>query len=142
MKIKELEIEEARRAALVFLRALWVGFLMVDVALGIVGLLRIEWDSFPMPWIAWGLTALLVLSGFFGRNQIYKKYWQGRVVTPRGYLLGNGLLFIALLFVTFASAMALMRGMVVIGFVGLIVALFLQVVNFPTGKPMRPGSVE
>ena len=50
---------------------------------------------------SWNTTALtigvaLLLAGLYARNQLYKANWRGDVVTPRGYVRGNGVLFAAI----------------------------------------------
>ncbi len=89
------------------------------------------------------VTSLVVLTpvGLFIRNQVYKAHWRGPAVTPRGYLKGNVLLFVLLEAVVLE---ALVFAMVAGPHPGLLLvaagSLLVQVVNFPTGRPMQPRS--
>ena len=89
--------------------------------------------------ISWIALAMAAPIGYFVRNQTYKANWQDEVVTPGGYITGNLLL------------LAMLEGAGMLALVGTFLAdslwpnalpalfaVLVQVINFPTGKPMRP----
>lgn len=88
------------------------------------------------------LTCVMLVTntfmGVFIRSQIYKKNWQGQVVTPQGYFSGNLIM------------LASMEGVVLLGLVVCILAgsfwpaavptalaMAIYAVNFPHGGPMH-----
>ena len=80
-----------------------------------------------------GATAV----GYFIRNQVYKANWQGNVVTPQGYSRGNIVLLAMLEGVAFFGLVAtLVQGSLGLAFAAAAVAMAIQVVNFPHGRPM------
>ena len=83
---------------------------------------------------------LLVTNTFMGvfvRNQVYKKNWQGQVVSPAGYFTGNLLMF------AFVEGVVLLGlGLYILarsfgpGAVPTVLAMAIYAVNFPHGGPM------
>lgn len=80
-----------------------------------------------------GATAI----GYFIRGQVYKANWRGDVVTPRGYSIGNIILLAMLEGVAFYGLIVtVIQGSLGLGFAAAVVAMTIQVVNFPHGRPM------
>ena len=77
--------------------------------------------------------------GYFIRGQIYKKNWEGDVVTPKGYMMGNIVLLAMCEAVSLCGLVATMIGHVVWFAVPSLLAMAVQVVNFPLGGPMEPN---
>jgi hypothetical protein len=90
-----------------------------------------------------GLLALAVPTAYFIRGQIYKANWRGNAITPAGYISGN-LLFLAML--EGASLLSLVAVLLGGAFwpnaLPAALAVVVQLVNFPDGKPMRPALSE
>jgi F0F1-type ATP synthase membrane subunit c/vacuolar-type H+-ATPase subunit K len=72
------------------------------------------------------------------RSQIFKKHWQGNVVTPKGFLTGT-ILFLALFegVSLFSLVVVLLSGTFWPYIVPSAVALAVQAANFPTGRVMQ-----
>lgn len=92
--------------------------------------------------VAAGLLVSGVIIGLFIRNQIYKANWQGDVVTPAGYFQGN-LVFLALLegVAMVGLVAALLAGTLMTpAIIPSVIAMGIQVINFPNGRPMMSPS--
>lgn len=98
-------------------------------------------DTNVMTYVAVGVFFVFVPTGYFLRMQIFKRHWQGDVITPQGYYMGTLLL------------LAMCEGVSLIGLVATMVqrewglaavvsaaAMVVQLINFPTGAPMRPAN--
>lgn len=48
------------------------------------------WTGRGFGW-AVGALAIAVVAGTYGRGEVFKRYWVGAFVEPRGYLIGHGL---------------------------------------------------
>ncbi len=128
-------------------RVLWVGLMIPQVMFGIVvislarkGQLSPTANLYPLLlYVSIGSLIVLTAVAYFVRNQIYKSNWQGDVVTPRGYVVANVILMVIL---EATSIIALIAAIVTGHAVPLLVvaglSLLVQIVNFPTGSPMRP----
>ena len=87
----------------------------------------------------WSLLGVGVVTGFFLRNQIYKKHWRGLAVSAEGYLMGNVVFFalvegpatVAVIFL-FAGASLLPTLLPVL------LATGILLLNYPSGRPMQP----
>lgn len=85
------------------------------------------------------LGLVLLASGFYGRNQVYKANWRGDAVTPDGYLRGNALLFGAIALAgLLAFGVGVWQGLPTAIYQGAIVLVGLLVFTFPNGRPMLP----
>jgi hypothetical protein len=93
-----------------------------------------------MAYVALGLLAVAVPAGYFFRMQIYKANWREHAVAPLGYMRGNIILLAMLEGAAMFSLLAvLLTGRYVPEAIGAFLAMAVQGVNFPTGKPMRPA---
>ncbi|HEX7009144.1 MAG TPA: hypothetical protein VF184_04125 [Phycisphaeraceae bacterium] len=134
--------------ALLILRIIWAAMLAgegIFLAV-IIGLLSasqfVPNDSLHplLAYIALGLLAVAVPAGYFARMQTYKANWREHAVAPLGYMRGNIMLLAMLEGAAMFSLVAvLLTGRYVPEAIGAFVAMAVQVVNFPTGKPMRPA---
>ena len=80
-----------------------------------------------------GATAI----GYFIRSQVYKANWQGDAVTPHGYARGNIILLAMLEGVAFFGLIVtIVHGSCGLAFAAAAIAMAIQVVNFPHGRPM------
>lgn len=133
--------------ALKVLRLLWAGLLGMQLVIAAVVLVVVQADpptadtSLRQLLLLIAVAVLCVLTpvGLFARNQTYKAHWRADVITPAGYVKGNVILFAML---EGAATVALVL-MVVTGLhLGLLavaaVAVLVQLVNFPNGRPMQP----
>lgn len=133
--------------ALLITRIIWFAllsgqilFLAIIVVLWNVGSIKAD----PQLASVLGMCAVGVLFsaisvGMFVRNQIYKRHWVGDVVTPAGYVQGN-IVFLAMCEgASFLGLLAvLFRGALGFELIVPVLALMVQVVNFPNGKAMQP----
>jgi len=129
------------------LRFIWAALLAHLVALGIVALVM-QMDQPPPPStgalrqrLAYLYIALFcgAAIAYFARMQCYKRHWQGDSVTPRGYFLGNVILFAILDTVaTFAIVFYMIGDNVVPMIFPAAVVAALLALNFPNGGPMVP----
>ena len=85
------------------------------------------------------IAALLtgVPTGYVIRMQTYKKHWRENVITPQGYMAGN----IILLAICEGASILGLIATLLSGAFGLPLAVCglamgVQIVNFPNGKPM------
>lgn len=84
-------------------------------------------------------VVVLVPLGYFIRNQCYKRHWHAHVVAPRGYVLGNVvLLAICEGLAMFGLVVTLLSGAIGLTIVPAVIALAVQLVNFPNGRAMEP----
>lgn len=128
-------------------RALWAGLVGVQVLFGItvVGMVLAEVVPAHPQWYPMLLyvsaIALAVLTpmGYFARAQMYKAHWRGGAVTPGGYLMGNLVLLVFLQSAGLVALLAvLMIGRVLPTLLLALLALAVQLANFPHGRPMEP----
>lgn len=139
-------INDPSRALLVT-RIIWfallsgqVLFLAIIVVLWNVGSIKADLQlASVLGMCAVGVLFSAVTVGLFVRNQIYKRYWVGEVVTPAGYVQGN-IVFLAMCEgASFLGLIAvLFRGTFGLELIVPLLALVVQVVNFPNGKAMQP----
>lgn len=91
--------------------------------------------------LAASLGALVggTLLAYFTRNQLYKRYWRGHAIAPRGYVTGNVVLLVLL---AGTSTLALVSAIVVKAVLPYVlisgVAMVLMLLNVPRGRPMLP----
>ncbi len=133
--------------ALTTTRLLWAAMLSGQlVLLGVIALLMAQGTLSPADpqltttlfLVSLGAIVTAVPAGYFARSQIYKKHWQRESIEPRGYVTGN----IVLLALLEAPAMlALVTCMLAASFwPGIVVAMLalgVQIINFPHGVPMH-----
>lgn len=133
------------------LRIFWAVVLAEVIVVGVVAYVKMMNAAAPVLTGTSGGTigkrqaylyiALLVGAAvaYFTRMQFYKRHWRGDHVEPRGYVLGNVVLFVILNVIALTSFILYMTGsnILTIIFPGFITTLLLAV-NFPTGGPMMP----
>ncbi len=135
-----------RSDALRISRFVWAGVLLSQV-IGVLTacVILAQARSSPSPsqgWLAFhmGLFVAVVSAGYFVRGQIYKRHWRGHLITPRGYLGGNVMLWVCC------------EGLVAAGIVHIFVsgsfwpaggpttmAIVVQLINYPNGQAMEPA---
>ena len=140
-------VELTPSRALIILRVVWAALLMGQlIFMGVIAALpSLEPDFQADPRIGqivfFASLAMLISAvpvGYFVRGQIYKKHWRDDVVHPMGYVLGNFFLLalcegVALIGLT-AAMLGGHMGYAAPGFI----AMAVQVINFPHGRPMWP----
>ena len=90
-----------------------------------------------LAYIIAGLVLVCIPIGYYIRMQLYKRNWQGDIITPKGYFTGN------LILLALCEGPALM-GLVLVMLAGefwpwiipTLVAMGAQIINFPNGRPM------
>lgn len=88
-------------------------------------------------YIAIGLVIPFAAMAFFIRNQVYKAGWKENVILPNAYLIGNMLFLSVFEGLSFTSLILMQtHGSVSIGLIPSMLAMAIQVINFPHGKPM------
>lgn len=133
--------------ALRMARVLWAGLLIAQGIFGVLVVWLVAAGQVPrvagayplLMYVALGALVVLVPLAHFMRNQLYKSSWREHAVTPRGYVGGNLILMVLL---EAASVIALLA-VLVIGelmptLLIAVAVLLVQLLNFPTGAPMRP----
>lgn len=137
--------------AVVLARVIWGALVAGQVAFAVMVLVGLPetaelGDPSLYPELLYVSVAMLVVltaAGYFGRMQVYKANWQGHAVTPRGYLMGNLLLFILLETVSIAALVAVVVTQKVMPTVVVAaLSLLIQLVNFPVPGPMAPTRPE
>ena len=93
--------------------------------------------------ISWAMVLLGIPFGYFLRNQSYKKYWQADVITPQGYLVGNLMLWAICEGCSLATlCFCLLEGTLWPAILPSLLALSVQLYNYPDGKAMFPPGVK
>jgi hypothetical protein len=88
---------------------------------------------------SWAMVIAAVPLGYFLRMQSYKRHWQGDVIAPQGYLVGNLLLWALCEGCSLVTiAFCLLVGSLWPAIAPSLVALSVQVLNYPDGRPMFP----
>jgi hypothetical protein len=139
---------QSPKAALMILRLHWAASVVIPLVFAAVAIFKHESTSTPplsinLDYVLVGLlvgTGVVALIGYFARMQIYKRHWQGEAVAPKGYVSGNIVLMALLelpMMVTLMMLIFMPEQVKVLLVPGALVMLLL-LVNFPTGKPMRP----
>ncbi|MCC6580630.1 MAG: hypothetical protein IT440_09320 [Phycisphaeraceae bacterium] len=130
---------------LLMMRMLWAAllsgqviFLVVIVVLWILG--KAPENAALSRSVFYVGGVLLVLASALGpmiRNQIYKANWRGDAVLPKGYITGN-IVFLAMFeAASFVGLLAVMlSGRFSYPLAVPVLALAVQVINFPTGRVM------
>lgn len=136
-------------SAVLTLRVLWGALLLGQVSLVVVilamGEQRFQTDKMKdfvqgLFWLSWAFLAIVVPAGYFLRNQIYKRYWREQAIEPGAYVIGNLLLLTMLEgMALFGWILALLGGRFLPTALPSFVAMGVQVINFPTGAPLRPA---
>ena len=92
-----------------------------------------------MFWVSVALLAVAVPGGYFLRSQIYKRYWYKDGILPGGYVAANILLLGLLAGVSlFGLFTMLLNNRLLFTVISSVVAMAVQITNFPTGAPMQP----
>lgn len=137
------------KAALLHLRIIWSGLLAGPVVFLFVVLALVSQQSDAavqndedvvriLGYIAIAMLVVLTPIGYFIRNQLYKASWQGNVVKPWGYILGNIILLAMVEAVSFFGLIGtlLAGSFSSLPFIAAVIAMAIQVINFPHGRPM------
>lgn len=127
--------------ALAGLRVVW-GLLLAGALIVLVALVtpdrgdRAGAGLALAPWVVLFVAAPV---GILLRGQIYKRYWRGDVVTGRGYVAGNMVLFAGLGAIVITCLIASLAGAPRVATIlpGLL-ATALILVNHPHGHPLQP----
>jgi len=129
-------------------RVIWAAMLMGQgMFLFVIVFLWSSGASFqPSPDTAWLLflvTVVVLVSavpvGYVCRQQIYKRNWVGNVITPQGYLTGNIVLLALCEGVSMLGLVAtLLNGSFWPTLAPSVIAIGVQVINFPNGRAMHP----
>ncbi len=134
------------KTALRTMRFLWFGLLSGPLSfLFVIVMIVSGSDQEPaeigmlLGYVAIGMLIVLTPIGYFIRGQIYKASWQGDVVTPKGYYVGNLILLSTLEGVALFGLVATMvHGALGLPLVPAVLAMAIQVINFPNGRAMHP----
>lgn len=126
---------------------LWLGMLvwhvsLLGTALGFTaGGPLLDWPRAGLGLLV--AASLLVLPGFgvagYARMQSYKRYWQGPVVLPKGYVRGNLWVFGVLDLAVTLSALAVLCSADPRYAIPGVVAMTLEGINRPRMGPMEAG---
>lgn len=139
---------QSPKAALLTLRIVWGALLFgVLVFMLVVGIILANTAAKPVD--AQFATVLLVVLlallvtelpiGYFVRMQVYKRSWQGDVISPSGYSTGNIILFACCESVAlFALIVVLITRSYWPAIIPAVIAMAIMVVNFPNGRAMFP----
>ena len=138
----------AERQQLTAIRLIWGAMILGELIFAGVVVFRpllaqpLLGDSFAsvvLLYAVWVALAVALPVGYFARNQIYKAHWREHTVTPTGYFKGNLVLLVLMDAVAlFSLVTALLAGSFWPYGGPAILALLVQVLNYPTGKPLRP----
>ncbi|MEX0885593.1 MAG: hypothetical protein WD009_04055 [Phycisphaeraceae bacterium] len=95
------------------------------------------------PLLGYVAVAVLVVAvpvAHIARQQTYKANWRGDAVSVNGYITGTIIYLGALEGAAIVGLIAvLVTGRLAPGLIVPAVAIILQIVNFPTGKPLQPA---
>jgi len=141
--------QESIRLTVIRARIVWAMILMSQIGSGIVAIvfgLQAAMKASPelvriLTIVTGAMLLLEVPLGYLMRSQFYKKNWRGNVITPRGYMSGNIVLWAMLASVALSGAVTtLLAGSLglPIGLAG--IAILFMLINFPTGKPLAPAT--
>ncbi len=128
-------------------RLIWIAMLMGQVSLMFVVLASQEstsqtaiplaniWNLFIASWVT---LVICVGGGLFARNQMYKRHWVDKAVTPVGYFQGN-LILLALCEVAslFGWVVVMMHETFGWPVWVPVLAMAVQILNFPNGRAMQ-----
>lgn len=115
-------------------------FLGVIVAIGPPSNRGLRDSVTTLFWLDVALLAAAVFAGGFTRKQVYKRHWLGDAIMPRGYVIGNIVLLSMLVLASLVGLLLVMlHGRLMPMVVVPLVAMGFQILNFPTGTPMRPS---
>jgi hypothetical protein len=88
--------------------------------------------------ISMAMLLTLVPFGYFVRMQVYKANWRDKIVTPGGYVTGNLILLAACEGVAMVGLVhAMLSGTLFPAVIPTILALVVQIINFPNGRAMQ-----
>jgi F0F1-type ATP synthase membrane subunit c/vacuolar-type H+-ATPase subunit K len=84
------------------------------------------------------MLVVMVPVGYFIRMQVYKANWREDIVAPGGYFTGNLILLAMCEAVAFMGLVNVqLRGELFPALIPTILALMVQIVNFPNGRAMQ-----
>lgn len=141
--------EPTFKQTLTVTRAIWAVFMAGQIAFLFV-IIALSSTSNPpstspenirlLFYISIGAALVMIPAGYMARSQAYKSSWRGSAILPRGYLRGNLLLFAFCEAVAMLGLVAtLLNGKFMPTIIPTAIALAVQAVNFPHGKPMHPA---
>ena len=135
------------RKALMTVRIIWVAMLMGQLTFAAIAVGIVTSAAGEAPGDAASVSMLFIIScamivtaipvGLFVRGQVFKRHWQGDIVTPRGYAGGNIIAFASCEGPVFFSLIVCLIARsfwpyAIPAAAGLVVFLLL----WPSGKPM------
>lgn len=135
--------------ALTTTRLIWAAMLIGQVMFLFV--IVFLWSSNaafgPSPDMAWLLFQAAVVTlivavpvGYVCRQQVYKRNWVGDAIKPQGYLTGNVVLLALCEGVSMLGLVAtLLNGSLWPTLAPSVIAMAVQVINFPNGRAMQPA---
>jgi len=151
MNDQQSGIRSSPKGALVTTRVIWAALLVGQISFLFVMLLiwsqRESAGGQPqdvaddvtdiLGYVAIAMLFVLTPLGYFIRNQVYKANWRGNIVTPHGYIVGNIILLAMLEGVAMLGLIGTFaQGSFGLPFVPTVIAMAIQVINFPHGRPM------
>jgi hypothetical protein len=116
----------------------WVMFVAMLISNGMVAPVKDEVAA-KFLIVSWAMVIVAVPLGYFLRMQTYKRHWQADVIAPQGYLVGNLFLWALCEGCSVVTiGFALLEGTLWPSLVPSLVALSVQVFNYPDGRAMFP----
>ena len=93
--------------------------------------------------LSFAMLVVLVPVGYYVRMQAYKANWRENIVTPGGYFVGNIILLAMCEGVAFMGLVNVhLRGELFPALIPTILALMVQIINFPNGRAMQPDPLD
>ncbi|NJL30858.1 MAG: hypothetical protein HC898_04090 [Phycisphaerales bacterium] len=90
-----------------------------------------------LSYIALFMCLTMIPAGYVLRAQMYKRHWVGQAVRPRGYLLGNVILWAMCEGISLLGLVSVvLSGELIPNLIPTVLALGVLVVNFPNGAAM------
>ena len=136
------------KTALLNVRIVWGALLFGVIAFMFVVIFLLAGDQQPplepqtstiMFIVSLVMLATTVPVGYFVRMQVYKRSWQGDVISPAGYTTGNIILLACCEGPAFfALILVLMNGSFWPAIIPAAIAMGIMVINFPNGRAMFP----
>ena len=149
MDESQLGLKSTPRGTLITTRIIWgallagqIGFLFVILVIwsqeDAAAVEHSEDVAQIVGYVAIAMLVVLTPIGYFIRSQVYKANWQGDVVKPLGYARGNIILLAMLEGTAFFGLIGTLieRSFSSLPFVVAVIAMAIQVINFPNGRPM------
>ncbi|QDU32419.1 hypothetical protein KS4_04510 [Poriferisphaera corsica] len=142
--------QEHIRRVLIVMRLAYFALLsgQLGAAITLLALFRGRMPN-PQPELAPTITIALIVIflvttplTFFIRMQTYKKHWKGDRISPQAYIFATLLVVTAQQAIFLVSvAAAFITQAYLVTLVPAMLALLVQLANYPTGKPLERASV-